>query len=375
MNQVSLSRKDVSVCKYYIIDGNFFQVKFERKFLFMGTNLVTTTITLDSREVAKMTGKQHAHLMRDIKTYSKYLNESNFGLVDFFVTSKYRDSKGEIRQCYQITKKGCELIAHKMTGKKGVQFTAQYINRFHEMENQLKKPKQLEIQEYEYYDKTWNGKPILTLRDLEHFTGISSHTMAYYLKKPKLFIKGTDYELLEGSKLAIFKKENQRISRLISSLIIITKSGFDKMAKILSTSTTVPECFRLQKAPAPESGTILANETLQELIIRMQDNLGGLKQMLARMNRPHTDEEYRQYQDAVKEIASNINQDAGILNKASIQSKIKIVDLSEADQRKRETLFKKVNERYGIDCKDRSDIKGWAFDFGVSDGTQYFVTA
>ena len=33
-----------------------------------------------------------------------------------------------------ITKKGCEFIAHKLTGTKGTIFTARYINRFHEMQ-------------------------------------------------------------------------------------------------------------------------------------------------------------------------------------------------------------------------------------------------
>ena len=94
-------------------------------------------LSLDSREVAKMLPKRHADLLRDIATYSKYLsdfNERNFALVDFFQESSYQDSKGEIRKCYLITKKGCEFIAHKMTGKKGALFTATYINRFHEME-------------------------------------------------------------------------------------------------------------------------------------------------------------------------------------------------------------------------------------------------
>ncbi len=33
------------------------------------------------------------------------------------------------------TKKGCEFIAHKLTGIKGTEFTAKYINRFHDMED------------------------------------------------------------------------------------------------------------------------------------------------------------------------------------------------------------------------------------------------
>lgn len=93
--------------------------------------------TLDSREVAAMVEKEHAKLLRDIKRYAKQLDEAKIGLVEFFKESEYTDAKGEIRPCYQITKKGCEFIAHKLTGTKGTEFTARYINRFHEMEDMI----------------------------------------------------------------------------------------------------------------------------------------------------------------------------------------------------------------------------------------------
>lgn len=91
--------------------------------------------TLDSREVAKMLNKRHTDLMRDVRRYIKQFNESNLASVEFFKESTYTDDKGEIRPCYQITKKGCEFIAHKLTGTKGTEFTAKYINRFHEMKD------------------------------------------------------------------------------------------------------------------------------------------------------------------------------------------------------------------------------------------------
>ncbi|WP_205739227.1 Rha family transcriptional regulator [Halocella sp. SP3-1] len=94
-------------------------------------------LTLDSREDAKMVGKRHSDLLRDIRNYSEYLNESKIALVNFFIVSRYTDGKGEARSNYQVTKKGCEFIAHKLTGQKGTEFTATYINKFHEMENQL----------------------------------------------------------------------------------------------------------------------------------------------------------------------------------------------------------------------------------------------
>lgn len=93
----------------------------------------------DSREVAMMVGKDHAKLLRNIREYCKHLNESNFGLVDFFIESAYTDSKGEVRPCYLCTKKGCDMIANKMTGKKGVIFTATYIEAFEKMKDFIEK--------------------------------------------------------------------------------------------------------------------------------------------------------------------------------------------------------------------------------------------
>lgn len=93
---------------------------------------------IDSREVAEAVDKEHSKLLRDIRTYCDYLDEAKIGLVDFFIESSYVDSKGEERPCYQVTKKGCEMIANKLTGKKGVTFTALYVNAFHDMEERLK---------------------------------------------------------------------------------------------------------------------------------------------------------------------------------------------------------------------------------------------
>lgn len=89
---------------------------------------------LDSREVAEMVGKEHSKLLRDIRTYVEQLAEAKIGLGDFFTESSYADANNQKRPCYLVSKKGCEFIAHKLTGVKGTEFTAKYINRFHEME-------------------------------------------------------------------------------------------------------------------------------------------------------------------------------------------------------------------------------------------------
>lgn len=39
--------------------------------------------------------------------------------------------------CYEVTKLGCDFLANKFTGVKGVLFTARYVKRFHEMKNAI----------------------------------------------------------------------------------------------------------------------------------------------------------------------------------------------------------------------------------------------
>ncbi|WP_033624770.1 ORF6C domain-containing protein [Enterococcus faecalis] len=94
--------------------------------------------TLTSNEVAEMIGKKHSELMKDIRRYIGYLNEGKIPPVDFFIESTYQDSKNEIRPNYLLTKQGCEMVSNKLTGAKGVQFTARYVSRFNQMEDKLK---------------------------------------------------------------------------------------------------------------------------------------------------------------------------------------------------------------------------------------------
>lgn len=65
---------------------------------------------ISSIEIAELTGKQHKHVMEAIRkmepTWEK-VNGSNFRLVN------YKDSKGELRPCYALTKTECLFIATK----------------------------------------------------------------------------------------------------------------------------------------------------------------------------------------------------------------------------------------------------------------------
>src|SRR5690554_5317827 len=97
---------------------------------------------VDSREVAEMIGMRHSDLLekiggsKKVKGYIEILTNGKFRSLDYFIPRSYTDSKGEERPCYLLTKLGCEMVANKLTGEKGVLFTATYVKKFNEMEQQ-----------------------------------------------------------------------------------------------------------------------------------------------------------------------------------------------------------------------------------------------
>lgn len=94
--------------------------------------------TISSIEVAEMVEKAHNDLLKDIRRYCDQLGQGKISQSDFFTESTYKNSQNKTMPCYNVTKKGCEFIAHKLTGVKGTEFTAKYINRFHDMEDVIK---------------------------------------------------------------------------------------------------------------------------------------------------------------------------------------------------------------------------------------------
>lgn len=108
--------------------------------------------TIDSREVAEMLEMRHADILRKVDQYVEVLLNAKLRSVDYFIETTYKDKSGKTNKSYLFTKMGCEFIANKFTGEKGILFTAKYVKRFNEMQqvipqmvNDLEKTK-LEIQ-------------------------------------------------------------------------------------------------------------------------------------------------------------------------------------------------------------------------------------
>ena len=103
--------------------------------------------TIDSREVAQMLEINHWEILRKLEGTDKIkgiiptLTNNKIVVSDYFIKSSYKDLSGKENRCYLFTKMGCEFIANKFTGEKGILFTAKYVERFNQMEQVIEKPK------------------------------------------------------------------------------------------------------------------------------------------------------------------------------------------------------------------------------------------
>ena len=116
--------------------------------------------TIESIEVAKMMDKEHKEIMwmidgnkkRGIVGIKPTIELSaDLHLSDYFIENTYKDSMNRNKKCYSVTKMGCELLANKLTGEKGILFSARYVKRFNEMQNVINNTPMIsnkEIQEF-----------------------------------------------------------------------------------------------------------------------------------------------------------------------------------------------------------------------------------
>jgi len=85
--------------------------------------------TMSYLQIAELTGKTHSHVMRDIRTILEQgVSESNFGL------GSYTDANNNPRPYYNLTKKGCLILASGYDAK----LREKIIDRWEELENERK---------------------------------------------------------------------------------------------------------------------------------------------------------------------------------------------------------------------------------------------
>ncbi|SDX89092.1 Rha family transcriptional regulator [Nitrosomonas halophila] len=92
--------------------------------------------TTNTLIVAEYFGKEHKHVMRDLRSLmaecAGEFNRSNFGPVEYY------DAKGERRPMYTLTKKSFMLLAMGFTGINATRLKIAFIDEFERMETALK---------------------------------------------------------------------------------------------------------------------------------------------------------------------------------------------------------------------------------------------
>lgn len=116
----------------------------------LGSSLVLSDSTdknrMTSLEIAEITGKQHAHVMRDIrKLLEQGVSQSNFGLA------KYTDKQGKPREMYSLTPKGCLILA---SGYDAL-LRERIINRLEQLEKSMTVQPSYQIEDHIARAEAW----------------------------------------------------------------------------------------------------------------------------------------------------------------------------------------------------------------------------
>ena len=194
----------------------------------------------DSKEVAEMIGKQHKNLLRDIQGYIKVIEDgSNLSSQDFFIESTYKNSQNKIQPCYKLTKQGCEMVANKMTGEKGILFTAEYVQAFNKMEK---------FSQNNFSLGEFKGQVLTLVNDL--FEEKMKDVKEYYKIKSK---SKADISAYIKKRLGILRADDEyeQVKARVFLLLGITKwedLNLDSYNKILPI---IDESIRVVKAERP----------------------------------------------------------------------------------------------------------------------------
>jgi len=221
--------------------------------------------SIPSMQVAKMVSKRHSDLLRDIEGYivnlSKVLKPKN-GLSDKINVSEYFiESFQEVKvgfgvrqdRYFEITEKGCQFVANKLTGLKGDRFTAKYIEAFHAMENALETIQETQEDALETnFNYTFKNQPVATVKQIADMYGCDGSTIRHYAKSNLKY--GADYLVLSGKDLKCFKNENPRPElTMVGCLTVLFETAVEKIGKYLVTlgykvtSELEKECDRIHK--------------------------------------------------------------------------------------------------------------------------------
>lgn len=221
-----------------------------RQLVFIESNRPVT----DSLTVAETFGKEHKHVLRDIRELdcSEEFTKSNFGLSD------YPDSTGRKLPKFLITQDGFTFLVMGYTGKEAARFKEMYIMEFNRMREQLANPYKLpqnfrealvalveqvdkndkleteklmlqqQVKEYQpkvsYLDRILQSKDTVTVTQIAKDYGLSGPSLNQILHEEKVQYK------LSGQWLLYQKHQDQGYTK--SQTIDVLHNSGDRSVKM-----------------------------------------------------------------------------------------------------------------------------------------------
>lgn len=146
-----------------------------------------------------------------------------------------------------VTESGYLMLVKSFTDDLSWEVQRQLVKTYFRYKEQFSEFKPKTDKPYEYFDKTYNGVPVLTALDVEKLTGVSATMVDYYMKHKAEH--GKDYYQLTNTNLRNFKLENPRIVKFIKRLNIITREGFIKICRAYGVQIETPKCFEQKEQP------------------------------------------------------------------------------------------------------------------------------
>ncbi|RTJ68979.1 Rha family transcriptional regulator [Campylobacter jejuni] len=109
-------------------------------------NIKENKVFINSLDLAKVFNKNHKDVLETTKNQPQNdFTESNF------ILSTYKDKKGELRPCYNLTRDGFSLLVMGFTGEKAYKWKIEFIKAFNEMEKRLKNLEQEQMQKLAFH--------------------------------------------------------------------------------------------------------------------------------------------------------------------------------------------------------------------------------
>ncbi|EAL7843417.1 hypothetical protein CSG70_07580 [Campylobacter coli] len=159
-------------------------------------NIKENKVFINSLDLAKVFNKNHKDVLETTKNQPQNdFTESNF------ILSTYKDKKGELRPCYNLTRDGFSLLVMGFTGEKAYKWKIEFIKAFNEMEKRLKNLEQEKMQKLAFHQSL--GYKSQLKQQKEHYEN-KIKALKYDLEKKKQLSfkrKLSEKELLELRKI------------------------------------------------------------------------------------------------------------------------------------------------------------------------------